>query len=103
MKRFGILCNKNIREILYKAAINLFYNKGYLNTSFRAIGRKAHISMSNLYHYFKNKEDLATRKFNNYELDADKGRRLLAEIAVKNNYDGSFNPKAHSNNKLKAE
>ena len=50
--------NKSTREILVKNAINLFAKKGYSNTSIREIGKKAGISSSIIYHYFKNKEEM---------------------------------------------
>ncbi|MBP1697323.1 MAG: acetyl-CoA acetyltransferase, partial [Deltaproteobacteria bacterium] len=37
---------------------------------------------------------LGTRYFHQYGLEPDDGKRLLAEIAVKNHYNGSLNPKA---------
>ena len=49
---------KNTRKILVKNAINLFSHKGYSNTSIREIGKKAGISSSIIYHYFKNKEEM---------------------------------------------
>jgi len=52
------LANKSTRETLIQAAINLFYQKGYFDTSIREIGAKAGISNSIIYHYFKNKEEV---------------------------------------------
>jgi acetyl-CoA C-acetyltransferase len=46
---------------------------------------------------------LATRYFHQYNIDPDEGKRLLAEIAVKNHYNGSLNPKAHFQNRLTVE
>jgi len=46
---------------------------------------------------------LGTRYFYQYRLEPDYGRRLLAEIAVKNHYNGSLNPKAHFQNRLTVE
>ena len=46
---------------------------------------------------------MATRYFNDYKLDPDEGKRLLAEIAVKNHHNGSLNPKAHFKNELTVE
>jgi acetyl-CoA C-acetyltransferase len=46
---------------------------------------------------------LGTRYFHQYNLDRDEGKRLLAEIAVKNHYNGSLNPKAHFHNILTVE
>ena len=52
------LGKRNTKEILLHTSINLFYQKGYLDTSIREIGDKAGISTSIIYHYFKNKEEL---------------------------------------------
>jgi len=46
---------------------------------------------------------LATRYFHHYGLEPEYGKRLLAEIAVKNHYNGSLNPKAHFHNRLTVE
>jgi len=46
---------------------------------------------------------LALRYFHQYQLDPDEGRRLLAQIAVKNHHNGSLNPKAHYQNELTVE
>ena len=46
------------RERLIKAAIDLFYKKGYPATTIRDIGNKANISTSVIYHYFKDKEEM---------------------------------------------
>jgi len=46
---------------------------------------------------------LGTRYFHQYGLEPDYGKRLLAEIAVKNHENGSLNPKAHFQNRLTVE
>jgi len=46
---------------------------------------------------------LGTRYFHHYNIDRDEGKRLLAEIAVKNHHNGSLNPKAHFHNTLTVE
>ena len=43
---------------LLKAGIDLFYKKGYPETTIREIGAAVHISNSIIYHYFKNKEEM---------------------------------------------
>jgi AcrR family transcriptional regulator len=48
----------NTREKLLRSAVDLFYKKGYADTSIRQIGAKAGITTSLVYHYFKNKEDM---------------------------------------------
>jgi len=45
----------------------------------------------------------ALRYFHHYKLDVEEGRRLLAEIAVKNHRNGSLNPRAHFQNELTVE
>lgn len=73
--------NKNIRDTLFKTAINLFYSKGYWDTSIRDIGGKAGVSMSNIYHYFKNKEDLL---FEILRTSSQELEQTLLEIERKN-------------------
>lgn len=46
---------------------------------------------------------LGTRYFHQYGIAPAEGKRLLAEIAVKNHNNGSLNPKAHFHNKLTVE
>jgi acetyl-CoA C-acetyltransferase len=46
---------------------------------------------------------LATGYFHKYKLDPAEGKRLLAQIAVKNHHNGSLNPKAHYQNELTVE
>jgi acetyl-CoA C-acetyltransferase len=46
---------------------------------------------------------LALRYFHHYKLDPDEGKKLLAEIAVKNHHHGSLNPRAHFQNELTVE
>jgi AcrR family transcriptional regulator len=48
----------NTREKLLRSAVDLFYKKGYADTSIRQIGAKAGITTSLVYHHFKNKEDM---------------------------------------------
>jgi acetyl-CoA C-acetyltransferase len=46
---------------------------------------------------------MATRYFNDYKLAPDEGKKLLAQIAVKNHHNGSLNPKAHFNKELSVD
>lgn len=46
---------------------------------------------------------LASGYFHKHGLDRDDGKRLLAEIAVKNHHNGSLNPKAHFQNEITVE
>jgi acetyl-CoA C-acetyltransferase len=46
---------------------------------------------------------LGARYFHQQGLEPDSGKRLLAEIAVKNHDNGSLNPKAHFQNRLTVE
>ncbi len=46
------------REQILKAAMDLFFTKGYHATSIEEIAKQAQISKGLLYHYFKGKEDV---------------------------------------------
>ncbi len=46
---------------------------------------------------------LATRYFHDYNIKPEEGKRLLAQITVKNHHNGSLNPKAHFQNELTIE
>jgi len=46
---------------------------------------------------------LASGYFHKHGLDPEVGKRLLAEIAVKNHHNGSMNPKAHFQNEITLE
>ena len=46
------------RSQIQSAALQMFFEKGYKNTSMNDISAKAGISKGLIYHYFKNKEDL---------------------------------------------
>ncbi|RJR48438.1 MAG: acetyl-CoA acetyltransferase [Desulfobacteraceae bacterium] len=46
---------------------------------------------------------LASGYFHRNNLDAEQGKRLLAQIAVKNHHNGSLNPKAHFQNEITIE
>lgn len=46
---------------------------------------------------------LASGYFHKHKLDYQEGKRLLAQIAVKNHHNGSLNPKAHFQNELTVE
>jgi acetyl-CoA C-acetyltransferase len=46
---------------------------------------------------------LASGYFHRNGLDAEQGKRLLAQIAVKNHHNGSLNPKAHFQNEITIE
>ncbi|MBI4295442.1 MAG: acetyl-CoA acetyltransferase [Chloroflexi bacterium] len=46
---------------------------------------------------------LATRYFYHYGLSFEEGKRILAQIAVKNHHNGSLNPKAHFRREITIE
>jgi acetyl-CoA C-acetyltransferase len=46
---------------------------------------------------------LASGYFHRHGLNAEQGKRLLAQIAVKNHHNGSLNPKAHYQNEITIE
>lgn len=47
-----------VRKAIIAAALDEFLVKGYQNSSLRVIARNADIVMGNIYHYYKNKEEL---------------------------------------------
>lgn len=49
---------KDIQESIINTATQLFYKQGFEDTSMRQIANEVDMSVSNLYKYFKNKEDL---------------------------------------------
>ena len=49
---------RNRREELLETAVTLFSEKGFQGTSIREIAKQMDVSVSNLYHYFNNKEGL---------------------------------------------
>lgn len=50
--------NNNRRDEVLETAIDLFSEHGYAGTSIRDIAKAINRSVSNVYHYFENKEDL---------------------------------------------
>jgi len=49
---------KDIRENIVNTSVKLFYKQGFDKTSTRQIAGELNMSVSNLYKYFKNKEDI---------------------------------------------
>src|SRR6476620_9951773 len=47
------------RRSILKAALGLFAEKGFYNTTTRAISKRARIAEGTLFNYFETKEDLA--------------------------------------------
>src|SRR4030043_1417262 len=58
MENLEMRPDKNTKELLLRVAVDLFSQKGYLDTSIRDISAKTGITSSIIYHYFKDKEDL---------------------------------------------
>lgn len=50
---------ENTRTLVLDAALSLFTDKGYFNTSVHDIGRTAGVSIGSIYHHFGDKEGLA--------------------------------------------
>jgi TetR/AcrR family transcriptional regulator len=50
--------DKNTKELLLRVAVDLFSQKGYLDTSIRDIAAKTGITSSIIYHYFKDKKEM---------------------------------------------
>ncbi len=54
---------KGPKEEILQAALRLFTEKGYCNTSIADIRQEANVSTGTIYHYFKNKEAIADALF----------------------------------------
>ncbi|MDD5014928.1 MAG: TetR/AcrR family transcriptional regulator [Atribacterota bacterium] len=52
------ILKEEVKEKIKKAAIYEFEKNGYQKTSMRSIASSARLTVGNLYHYFKNKDDL---------------------------------------------
>jgi len=63
--------------MLLHTAIDLFFQKGYSDTSIRDIGAKAGITTSIIYHYFKNKEELLFEIIRNASQDIINNLRAI--------------------------
>lgn len=61
-----------IRQAIEKSAIDIFLEKGYLNTKIKDIAEKANVSVGSIYIYFKNKEDLFYTLLPQYFVEAFK-------------------------------
>ncbi len=57
---------RTTKEKILEVALELFNEKGCLNTSTRHIAQKLGISVGNLYYHFKNKESILIEIFNEY-------------------------------------
>ncbi|PID94227.1 MAG: TetR family transcriptional regulator [Bacteroidetes bacterium] len=49
---------EDIRKTILKVARESFLEKGYRKTSMRTIAKEAHVTLSNIYNYFKNKDEI---------------------------------------------
>ena len=67
----------NARDAVISTALELFTRKGYFNTSMRDITRESAVSTGSIYHYFKDKEGVATAL---YQSLVDRMRDELQEI-----------------------
>ncbi len=48
----------NIQDTILKVARKSFLEHGYRNTSMRTIAKEANVTLSNIYNYFKNKDEI---------------------------------------------
>ncbi|WP_313371334.1 TetR/AcrR family transcriptional regulator, partial [Sedimentibacter sp.] len=67
------LKESNVKQHILNVAMELFYEKGYDNTSINAIIENVGVSKGAFYHYFKSKEDV---------LEAVAGRHIEVEITI---------------------
>ncbi len=72
-----IKTEKNTRDLLLEAAVDLFSQKGYLDTSIRDIANKVGITSSIIYHYFDDKEEMLFEIIRSTTEDLMKSLRLI--------------------------
>jgi len=63
MPALAIKSNRNIPEVVMRAAIHLFTKQGYFNTSVPDIVRESGVSTGSIYHHFGDKEGIAKALF----------------------------------------
>ena len=56
--------SQDVESLIFAAALKLFTEKGYFNTSVQDIQKEANVSIGSIYHYFKNKEAIAMAIYN---------------------------------------
>ncbi len=81
------ILKEDTKEKIIESAKEEFLTKGYKNSSLRVIALKSHMTVGNLYRYFKNKEDLY-RHIVSFPLDNIEKELLLLtnnEISFKTN------------------
>jgi AcrR family transcriptional regulator len=68
---------EDTRALVLDAALSLFTDKGYFNTSVHDIGRAAGVSIGAIYHHFGDKEGLARSL---YEMLTARMQQLITEV-----------------------
>jgi AcrR family transcriptional regulator len=81
------ILKKDIRENILKVAVKLFYKQGFEKTSTRQIAMELKMSVSNLYKYFKNKEDIFDEIIKDYYENYREGFSKIISHESKDNFD----------------
>lgn len=68
---------EDTRALVLDAALSLFTDKGYFNTSVHDIGREAGVSIGSIYHHFGDKEGLARSL---YEMLTIRMQQLIGKV-----------------------
>lgn len=72
------------RKLIFETAAKVFSEKGYHNTSVKNITDTAEISVGTFYLYFKNKEDLFEKLYDEMEKIVDRIKTYAFEKPIKN-------------------
>lgn len=80
-----------IQEAIISTATQLFYNQGFDNTSMRQIANDLDMSVSNLYKYFKNKEDLFSEIVKGYHTQYLANFKKFVSHEEKDSFDSDGN------------
>ena len=73
------ILKEEIRENILEAALCLFYQKGYEKTSMAMIAEKTGVSKSNLYNYFRSKEEIFCRLTHTARNDMNRGFNYIID------------------------
>jgi AcrR family transcriptional regulator len=74
----------DIRELILQVSKDLFLEKGYKKTTLNDISYRSQVSKSNIYNYFKSKNDI----FHNLTLVAEKKLEFISDFLAQNTFTG---------------
>ena len=70
------------KALILNTALEMLHERGYENTTMRAIAEKAGVSLGNAYHYFGSKDHLATNQIQKQHQDYERNHRQQIAVRV---------------------